>query len=475
MKAWLVFLFAVVIYGISVFGGFVQDDLRVVAGDRDMGKVSALLSVWGRPYYYNDGEKATLYRPVTSFSLYLNALVLGKNPWGFRLINILMYGLLCVLVYKFLFVFLKEKAFWAATIFTVLPIHTEVVNNIVGRAEMLAMIAVLSSILFAYKKNWFASSIILFLGFLCKESAIVGFPAVMYLLVRTKVKLEEKLGAGIIYLMSVVGFVLIYTAILGNRVSINNATIVENPLRFANNSQRIITAIGIIPFGIGKVLMPIKLSYDYSFNQIEILNDWWNIWTVGGIGLILLSLMSLLTKLRNNYMWILGMCFFWGSIAVTGNILFPVGTIFGERLWFWQSLGFLMIVFCLIRITNKYLGLLGLIVIFSFSIRTISRNVDWLSQERLFVHDASYVTNSVLAQSNKAAMYLMERDLDNAKKAMENADKIYPKYPELLNNWGLYYQWTGDFKKAKEKFGECLVERPDSDLCKLNLSDLEKK
>jgi len=101
--------------------------------------------------------------------------------------------------------------------------------------------------------------------------------------------------------------------------------------------------------------------------------------------------------------------------------------------------------------------------------RTMVRNIDWLSQERLFVHDAGYVQNSVMAQSNKAAILLMSNDLEGGKVVMEKADEIYPKYPELLNNWGMYYLWTGDKDKAMEKFEECLVERPGFYLCEGNL------
>lgn len=97
------------------------------------------------------------------------------------------------------------------------------------------------------------------------------------------------------------------------------------------------------------------------------------------------------------------------------------------------------------------------------------RNFDWLNQERLFLHDAEYVTGSVMAQSNAAAMYLMQKNLTTGKIIMEKADKIYPQYPELLNNWGIYYLWTGKTVEARKKFEECLEERPGNGLCQGNL------
>jgi len=87
MKGWKIFGLALVIYGVSVFGGFIQDDTRVIESDPEMGSVGALGATLARPYYYMDEGNAGAYRPVTSFSFYLNALVTGKGAWGFHLIN----------------------------------------------------------------------------------------------------------------------------------------------------------------------------------------------------------------------------------------------------------------------------------------------------------------------------------------------------------------------------------------------------
>jgi len=100
MKGRVIFVLAFAIYFVSIFGGFVQDDVRVVSGDPEMGKVSALVSTLIRPYFYLDGNESSVYRPVTSFSFYLNALISGKGAWGFRLGNVLIYAWVCWLVYR---------------------------------------------------------------------------------------------------------------------------------------------------------------------------------------------------------------------------------------------------------------------------------------------------------------------------------------------------------------------------------------
>lgn len=497
---------AFVIYGMSVFGGFIQDDLKVIVSDPDMGKVSALAAAFMRPYYFMDSGDAGLYRPVTSVSFYLNALILGKGAWGFHLVNVILYAVVCLLVFSLLKRLVSGKeAFWLAVVFAVLPIHTEAVNNIVGRAEILSMIFLLLAIDFQEKRRWEYGAFLFLLALLSKETAIVGLPVLIYLLVISKEDKDAKKGVTIFYLLVTGLFLLLRLVILGPSLR-TNATIVENPLKFLGTSQRVMNAFALVPFGLGKIIFPWHLSYDYSFNQLKLVTSWLDGPVILGIVMALGSAGSLWTRLRKNKRWILGQAFFWGPLVITGNFLFPVGTIFGERLWFWPSLGIIILLSscrlhtfwarrnifpagkfsgtqCLWSTSSghhaagtlhnpvqKGVGYVALIMIMIlFALRTGVRNVDWLSQERLFLHDAEYAKDSVLVQSNAAAMYLMKGEWETGKKYMDKADEIYPKYPELLNNWGMYYLWKGNKEEAKNKFTECLRERPEYVLCVENM------
>ena len=495
MKGWVILLAAFALYFISIFGGFVQDDNKVIVGDPEMGTVRALASTWTRPYYWREVEKS-VYRPVTSFSFYLNSLITGKEAWGFRLGNVLIYVFMCWLVFEVMTKITdKKRAFWGALIFAVLPIHAEVVNNIVGRAEMLSLGFLLLAVLKNFGGKWDLSALFLVLAMLSKETAVVGIPILLYLIWTRKGK--ERWPASIFVMMALIGFVALRVVVLGGLGFGNNATMVENPLKFVEADTRIRTAIGLIPVGIGKIIAPVNLSYDYSFNQIKPVESWGDWRVVVGFLMIVSSVGSLLFEsLRKNRFWIVGMMMFWGPVLITGNLLFPIGTIFGERLWFLPSLGVVMIAICWFEVRKRRSRpsvprvqvrirsvrhfacpsvptILAIVVVTIFAGRTWVRNLDWLSQERLFFHDAIYAKDSVLAQNNKAAMHLKKRELEKAKMTMEIADRIYPKYPELLNNWGLYFAWTGNKEEAKKKFEECLVERPGNELCQGNLKILK--
>lgn len=532
-RGWIIFILAFGLYFVSIFGGFIQDDTKVILGDPDMGKVSALAASFARPYYYMDGGNAGIYRPLTSFSLYLNALVTGSGAWGFHLINVLLFAGVCWLVFELLKkVFSEKMAFWGAVVFAVMPIHTEAVNYIVGRAEILSLAFVILATIMQSKKKWEVSALMLLFGLMSKETAIVGLPVLIYLLITGKEKRDTKTGVISFYVLVTVCYFVLRMMVLGGDGLGNNATVVENPLKFVSMEQRVMNAFALVPFGVDKVVFPWHLSYDYSFNQLKLMTSWFDWRVLLGISLLVLSGVCLYRLPRRftprNDGMVIGMMMFWGPIAITGNFLFSVGTIFGERLWFWPSLGVILIFMQLLRScrlhtfsgqteyfpreyrgletllmfpcpcekiscyavrkvvgkrhpairtlrnpAEKGIGYVALLIVALYTGRAFVRNLDWLSQERLFIHDASYVKDSVMAQSNAAAVCLIKKDLVKGKEYLERAEKIYPTYPELMNNWGMYYLWLGDTKMAKEKFDFCLKEKPGYYLCENNIKLLK--
>ncbi len=492
-----------------------QDDVAVIKNDSNLGSFSSLATSWTEPYYKNNPSSGA-YRPLTSFSFSLNTLVLGKGAWGYRLVNVLLYSILCWLVFKFLKTIyidsrLRENdnlAFVVALIFTVHPIHTEVVNNIVGRAEILSLIFLLLMVFSVQKKKWEMGIFMFMLALFSKESAIVGVVIFVVLMWIKKIKIEERVGVFLYLVFSLVGYFALRFMVLGEFIFSNNASMVENPFKFMNFGQRILGALTTLSLGVEKLLFPLNLSYDYSFNQISVPNSVFDVRVLMGLGIVIISGIYLYRFLpsktgtgrlgmTNKFGLLMGEMLFWLPLLVIGNFVLITGTIFGERLWFIPSLGLLMVVGVLINnlwipsqtrndrgnmlwlgmqkkmnnlLIPAFAGMTALIIL--FGLRTVVRNFDWMSEKSLFLHDAKYSTNSVLASSNEAAIYLSDRDFEKAKIALDRAELIYPKYPMLMNNWGIYYWWSGDKPTAKEKFEKCLLEYPENGLCKSNLDAL---
>src|SRR5438093_932768 len=73
----------------------------------------------------------------------------GENPAGYHVLNLLLHWVNAVLVYCLALAVLTDAraAFFTAALFTTHPIATEAVTNIIGRADLLATLAVLGGTL----------------------------------------------------------------------------------------------------------------------------------------------------------------------------------------------------------------------------------------------------------------------------------------------------------------------------------------
>ncbi|RJO64797.1 MAG: hypothetical protein C4523_17335 [Myxococcales bacterium] len=151
------------------------------------------------------GHPMGVYRPLTLFTFAVDQAAFGPNVSGFHITNILLHVGACLLLYGLLCSLLRTRplkdggdeplsaatfaaAVVAACVFAVHPIHTEAVDSIFNRSEILAAIGVLAGLwsLAAWserkpRRAWFGAAACYFLALLCRESA-VSFPVLAGLL-----------------------------------------------------------------------------------------------------------------------------------------------------------------------------------------------------------------------------------------------------------------------------------------------------
>ncbi|HZR83569.1 MAG TPA: hypothetical protein VFD92_20915 [Candidatus Binatia bacterium] len=136
------------------------------------------------------------YRPLTTLSFLFNWAVLGNadRPAGYHALNLALHVANALLLYAVLQRTLGARlgtAFRAALLFACHPVATEAVTNIVGRADLLAALAVLAGLLFygeavraptrRARASWLVLVAVTALaGLLSKESA-VGLAGVVVL------------------------------------------------------------------------------------------------------------------------------------------------------------------------------------------------------------------------------------------------------------------------------------------------------
>lgn len=443
-------------YFVSLAGGFVFDD-RYIWQYRDVLRIGNLLNVLQMPYWSVD---AGLYRPITLASYAFNYSLFGESPFWFHLINLSLYAFTGYLLFRLVETLSNNRklAFVAALIFVILPIHSEVAANIIGRAEILSLLFSLLLFIEVLKKS--PSPVFLFLwSFMAlgsKENAIAVVPIVVILLYVWKKRRDwEQLVWPILGCAS---YFALRILILGNNFTSVETSVVENPLMFAPVLPRIYTAFSVLSLYIEKTFVPISLCSNYSYNQIPVLYDLLNGKVLFGFSVFVASFVSIFFFLKKKPIIALACALFFFPFFVVSNLLVPIGTIAGERLMYFPSVGIAILLaygICwLLDRTHYALAVkwfLFAIFVFYFYISFVN-SINWLTEERLFANSVRCAPNSVMSHSNLGAAYYLNGDLAKAEIELVRANQIYGYYMKGVNNLGLIYWKTGRRDLAKQMF-----------------------
>jgi hypothetical protein len=237
-------------------------------------------------------------------------------------------------------------------------------------------------------------------------------------------------------------------------------SIIENPLMFTDIWHRVATAFSILFMYVSKTFVPFNLCSDYSFNQIPVVN-FFNFQTILGLLIFLFLSFNIFYFFRKQPVISLASAFFVFSYLPISNLFFPIGTIAGERLMFFPSLGLSIITaFLLLKIcdylktkniwSKRIILIIFITIIIVYIFIGINRSVNWLSETRLFVNAKQCAPHSILSLSNMGTVYYFEGRMAEAKQEFLASTQINDTYSKGLNNLGLVYWKEGNIKKAKE-------------------------
>ncbi|WP_318258653.1 glycosyltransferase family 39 protein [Geobacter anodireducens] len=173
------------VYLITLANGFVWDDGYIIVENPATRSFTSLRDILLSP----DIVKP-YYRPLNRASYLLDFQLFGMNPAGFHAVNMVLHALNVLLVYllgRRLFS-AGPAALVAALLFAVHPINVETVTFISARNNLFALFFALSCFLAFLRGRdtggwpWhLAGALLLFLGLMCKETALmVIVPVFLY-------------------------------------------------------------------------------------------------------------------------------------------------------------------------------------------------------------------------------------------------------------------------------------------------------
>lgn len=469
---WVAALAAVVLsfalFGNGIPGKFLLDDGFVIVGNP---LINDRLTGWGEifisPYHFNQPLPG-LYRPLAVVSYALNWFVFGDSPASFHVVNILLHALAAWLIFGLVSsISSRSMAAMASLIFMFLPIHVEGVTSIVGRAEILSFIFVLTALYGAWRGRYLLAAFAFLLALLSKENALAFLPIFVFLELFYQKKSWRVVGRNLRYFGPPL---LVYLSLrwmaLGKHFLSNDATMVYNPIKFAPFFSGFWTSFKVFYLYLQKTFIPIGFSSDYSFDAIPLVSQPLQSWqTLAGLSLLLLFI-GLLFKKRSTIIG-LGAAIFLFSYGVISNWVFKTGTIMAERLMYLPSFGLVLVLTGLAEPLwikrNRRLMVMSLVgvVLAWYGVRLVDRNRAWLNEANLFESAYAAAPRSVVNKTNKAYLYYNAKEYGRARQMIDEVLVGAPQHVPALNLAGHIYKKQGQLKEAEEFWKETIRWRKD--------------
>ncbi|MDM7917257.1 MAG: tetratricopeptide repeat protein [Candidatus Eisenbacteria bacterium] len=449
---------AILLYVNLLGNALVFDDAELIRKNEALHRPFDLEAIFGERYWGSVVENDTLYRPLTSLTFAWNyglnrALGLpGDAPAGYHAANVLLHGIVSGLV----LLLLRRAgmrhggALAGALLFASLPIHTEAVASVVGRADLLAALFGIVFLL-AHRGRWrlAAAPAALLLALFSKESAVAFAVVALWgdLLLGAP---DRGLARYASYAAAIALWLAVRTAVVhGTTMKILP---LDNPLVTAAAADRIATAGAVQLRYLLLELLPVRLSSDYSLAQIPLARPFAPAFL--GFVVVLAAAAFAVWRLRRSAP--LG-AFAIGAYAIlflpVSNFLVTIGTILGERLAYAPSIFLCAILGLLavaleIRIGKRGTVALVATILVLFAGRTVARNSTWKSEDSFYRTQIATAPNSAKANFNFARLLQEQGKSGEAIERYRRAVAIWPNYVDAWNNLGAVLKDSGRFDEA---------------------------
>lgn len=145
--AWLAAAAAAIVYLPALGNKFALDDGSIVERNPAAHSVGAALRAFDQAYWPAENG-AGQWRPLVILSFAVDWQVSGGSPVWLHAVNVLWHAAATALVVALLACYVPEAAALAGgLLFAVHPVHVEAVANLVGRAELMAAVFLLTAVL----------------------------------------------------------------------------------------------------------------------------------------------------------------------------------------------------------------------------------------------------------------------------------------------------------------------------------------
>ncbi len=453
----LLALLAAAVYANALGNGFVWDDNTIVVGDPAIRSLSNLPSFFARSYWGEADPEFKLYRPLVQATLAMDWAVGGGSPIPFHATNLLLHALATVLVFL-LFRELNPDPSWsflAAALFAVHPVHTDAVDSIVQRAEVLAAIGVVGGMLAALRGRWALLALCAAVGLLSKETA-----AVLPLLLAAWHVLGDRSKrprwpAYVISLGALAAYLVVRSRVLGTAMG-THAAFGDAPL-----SVRLLTMVYVFGDYVRLLIVPWPLCADYAVNvnpHVRVTEATDARFAGAAFALAALAILWCVAAARR---W---RGAFWGAWTViallpVSNVFLPIGAIEAERFLYLPSVGACAI---LAWIPGRpELRRVGLLLVGFFAVLTVLRNPAWREDVALLDARMADAPDNPWPYFYRATLHMNEGRTAEAEILLDRALVVMPEFEKARQLRVRLRSLRGDLFAVAEDLEFLSLAHPD--------------
>jgi tetratricopeptide (TPR) repeat protein len=510
--AWFLLL-AFVLYGNTIGHEYALDDGIVVSGNKFTAEGwkgivpilthDSFYGFYGDQLPYLPGGR---YRPLSIVTFAIEQSFFHGNPHVSHAVNVILYGLTAWLLLILLGRLLGRTAShppWtsvpalATLLFLVHPLHTEVVANIKGRDEILALLFALGGLLLQLRYLerrsllWLVSAGgLFFLALLSKESALpflIVYPLALWFF--TSATRGDQMRLSLASIVAVIAYVALRRIATGGPHGLpGQPDILNDPFLHATVAQRLATMSDALLRYLRLLLIPYPLTYDYYFNQVPIVG--WS--DPGALASLVIHLALVGLALRGarakdpiafgTFTYLIG-------LSVVSNVVVSVGVIMSERFLYMPSIGVAVAAASafdrgrsrLRALGRVWLPRIAALVLLAFAALTVLRNPAWHDSMTLFERDVRTSSNSakghtalaegLLDVARRTESVSEQRSLrDEAILHLHRAVEIYPGHGWGWLLLGDAYAAEDSAARAIASYRQAIAVRPNLIAAYTNLS-----
>jgi tetratricopeptide (TPR) repeat protein len=465
----LIIILGFAAYANSLNGKFLWDDKSLVEDNHYIRGWAGLAKIFKENINQAEGRRFAFYRPIQMLTYALDYSIWRLDPKGYHLTNILLHILASLSLYWLINILFDNKllSLYTTTLFLLHPIQTEAVSYISGRADPLAAIFVISSLILYIRYirsngaiTYLAMLFSYVLALLSKEASIV-LPVLLLLYHYVfKVKIKPK------PFLSMMAITLIYLIL--------RFTVLK-PLLFHLEFTTIIIDrlpglfVAITNY-IRLLALPINLHMQYGNKLFSFAYPL----AILGITILFLSLLLVIKYRRGEGLLLFSICWFFIALIPQSN-LYPINAYMAEHWLYLPSIGFFLLLSKGLLLLgdgvargnapspNNYISITMLIILLTFYLcLTIRQNRYWGEPIAFYERTLRYAPNSSRIYNNLGSAYNIAGRHQEAVEACKRAIELDPSKSGAYYNLGIAYSGLGRHDEAVALYERVLEDSPDS-------------